>query len=1835
MTGTGGTGDTGGASGGEGPGPVRAGHVPGLRYVGIGVSRYNSDDLDDLARPARDVGRIGRVLATAPPRIERAYTPTVLANPTAREVEELIEGSALASGAAGVAPAPTDLMVVWSGHGEPAEDGRLVLAVRDTERGEDGIWDPAVVAERLVTWAATSGARQLLMVFDCCSAASAQSAVAVADAVENAVKRAEGAGDFLWIGLLTAAVERRTATQGLLTHHLRKVLEKGPRDGSPHIRNWTAGQPFVGADDVIDELFGLWPTAVGATSAQLPEFTRNPQRPGMRHRRGAYGTTGPEEDAGGGGRPVVVHPYGMFRNPRYVPGTGPQVVQHLLEAAHGTGDVTGPSMFSGRRAEVDLVVSRIARGEPGVWTLTGPPGSGKSAVIGRVVTLSDPDRRALLLGSSVAPDHADPGPGSVHAHVHARGRTADGLAGLIDGQLIGAGVLTARDDMMPRDAEGLVTAVREARHGRDRAGSPQALPASAAQPVVLVLDGLDEARSFRTLGNMRRRRDAFDIVERLVVPLAESAVVLVATRDLPDDGDEGRGLLARLCGDRDADLDLGAPEFRESGADAVRAYVARRLTGAVARSGGAAFGAEEAGRVAEHVLGSARDDGAGAFLLARLLTDLLVSRPTTVDTSRPDWTDRLGGSVGEAVRRDLDTVPAPPRAALAERATEHARTLLTALTWGLGAGFPEAEWLVVATALARADGLLDGATDRYEGQDVGWVLSSLGRYVIQDVFGSADGDGTGTGGPSGPFGGAPGPATYRIAHQSVADVLRPPFTPTVDTPFDADAVGVANAVLAAVRDWYDSGLPLVKAPYLWRHHGDHAAAAGQDGLNGLADLTERTEDFRQLVDSARSVARRIVDHGYARQALPSLETALTVARGLVKDDLADELDFLDVGVLAETLEQAAQMRFLMGETELAYAHAVEAREAYERLVDEDYDLSLALPALVEALLREAETQPTDTDGVRATLHRALELTRRRPAAHLKPYVCLKQAGVEHLAGHPRAALAALEAFVAAAGLEQPMSGTQDPGSVPDVVLDAGLLPRLGDAGVLFAALDRLDLADRMTTIAVASLRDAFAEAPERVRRLLADTLRNRSEILRQRGLIREAVASAEEARALLSVHDEPGPLAWPEAMARALVEVQLTAVRMEERSFALAYLHATEAVTRLRLPARSRPDAARILATALLNLSGVLLAQVSAVTSEGTEQRERIRGEAYDHAAEAMDLLDGLRAQEPERYGAAWSTGTAAFLTAVDESGRSALAIDRIERVLGVMRERFADSAEFGRLPLVRVLMGVAQVVEPEIGVAVGPAERLPGLERTAECLDEALALLRPLVLQDPDAHADEMSSLLRELARVLRRIEHAASGPAGAGATGDGAAPGGRRVAGPAASLPDRADALESEALELLREGHARRPKAFAPDLAFLLKQQAGRAPEAEAVVLLSEALDVLLGVSDPLDHETAQDTVAVATALVVALTGLEREDDVRTVWRRLEDAAHPMTSLVGEVGGYAPESTEDYLRVLAGLLAAPDAVGARRNQLRQELRNLREDLGDAFDGHWRTAVGTDPPDWLTVPVSFAELLTRWFLQTSLDGHHTFLVDHPEMLTDDAERAVEELWEAASPTERTARPITLQTLRGLLGLARTYGVGAVREEAVRNRITAFCTGDAAGQIRSVADDGAFLRELAPELFAPEPDLWLFDPPLASAWSVLSLSQDEAGNRMLDRIAGALEDPSALTGLLRSMLGTDTGRAAGAASVVGHAVGEHEPRLAEALLVSVLARLDRLASEVGAVPEEALREVSEPVSQIADLLGSDPELGSVWREELAAFAERRPESAPLVEVWERAVGGER
>src|SRR5206468_2287469 len=84
----------------------------------------------------------------------------------------------------------------------------------------------------------------------------------------------------------------------------------------------------------------------------------------------------------------------LVRNPRYEPGVPDQPVEHLLIAARGgSGD---ESFFTGREDALAEIVGWLRRGTPGLFVVTGPPGCGKSAVLGRIVSLSSSVEGARL-----------------------------------------------------------------------------------------------------------------------------------------------------------------------------------------------------------------------------------------------------------------------------------------------------------------------------------------------------------------------------------------------------------------------------------------------------------------------------------------------------------------------------------------------------------------------------------------------------------------------------------------------------------------------------------------------------------------------------------------------------------------------------------------------------------------------------------------------------------------------------------------------------------------------------------------------------------------------------------------------------------------------------------------------------------------------------------------------------------------------------------------------------------------------------------------------------------------------------------------------------------------------------------------------------------------------------------------------------------------------------------------------------------------------------------------------------------------------------------------------
>ena len=346
---------------------------------------------------------------------------------------------------------------------------------------------------------------------------------------------------------------------------------------------------FIRGDDLCDALIKEWDSA-----AQTPDYLS----------RGSA--------------------VGMFPNPLYDPGAPELVVEHLLLAARGGATQDDRSWFTGRTVEVDQVVAWVESGEAGLYVVTGAAGTGKTAIIGRVVSLADPVERERLLAEGVPLGHADPGGRSVDAHVHARGLTADRAADLIAGQLVRAGVLTTQNAR--RNAAELV-------------GQAQRVVQDGAEPPVVVIDGLDEARS-----------EAFAIIEELILRLARYAVVIVSTRELRRSQTDPSLLDLLTVGA--AVLDLDATASIERGRADLRAYVTARLAAVDARMNPDA--------VADHLAEQIAAPGNGQFLLARLVTDQL--RATPVDTALSGWQEKISYSIGNAFDTDLAVAaPQPPR----------------------------------------------------------------------------------------------------------------------------------------------------------------------------------------------------------------------------------------------------------------------------------------------------------------------------------------------------------------------------------------------------------------------------------------------------------------------------------------------------------------------------------------------------------------------------------------------------------------------------------------------------------------------------------------------------------------------------------------------------------------------------------------------------------------------------------------------------------------------------------------------------------------------------------------------------------------------------------------------------------------------------------------------------------------------------------------------------------------------------------------------------------------------------------------------------------------------
>ncbi|MFJ5547365.1 caspase family protein [Streptomyces sp. NPDC093225] len=318
-----------------------------MRYlVAAGTRHYRDAALPELPAVPGDVAALVSLFGSM--GYERVLAE-VSDDPGAGDLED-----ALADWCASAALSAEDVVVVYyAGHGERPPAGGYRLACADTGYGRPHSWlSPADLAEVL----ATSPVRHVLFVVDACYAAVAGTGIGtVSDAVAAGRARTDATGSGTW--LLASARHRDLADDGAFVSRLADAVAAG--DG--------ASQRYLAPGTLADRVNRAF-TAAGrrqratcyaVDQSEAPPFFTNPLHDPRAER------------AGDGARGADAGDLAAHFEPR---GRG-------VEQVHDPG-----SYFTGRERVLREARAHLAgEGAAGALVVTADPGSGKSAVLGRLV----------------------------------------------------------------------------------------------------------------------------------------------------------------------------------------------------------------------------------------------------------------------------------------------------------------------------------------------------------------------------------------------------------------------------------------------------------------------------------------------------------------------------------------------------------------------------------------------------------------------------------------------------------------------------------------------------------------------------------------------------------------------------------------------------------------------------------------------------------------------------------------------------------------------------------------------------------------------------------------------------------------------------------------------------------------------------------------------------------------------------------------------------------------------------------------------------------------------------------------------------------------------------------------------------------------------------------------------------------------------------------------------------------------------------------------------------------------------------------------------------------
>lgn len=347
---------------------------------------------------------------------------------------------------------------------------------------------------------------------------------------------------------------------------------------------------------------------------------------------------------------------------------------HFYAKAQGTEAGEIDWQFSGRRSEREKIVSWLKHVESGMFIVTGPAGSGKSAVLGMVLAASHPELvQALIeLGGQPILDFLCPDPDTFTAATHLSGRTVAEATLHLAGQL-----------------------------GSQPTADPEELLATldTGRNITILVDALDEARDPFPIAGLLRRLAALENVKILVGtrqsfhedpdhPLSPNRVLLDALGAFPNSSTQVLHL-DRIAGDI-ADyvqerLQKNLPPDLPN-----RNFIINRLTNAI----------------------TAVDQ---PFLFARL-----AAYEASVDRSWQDPATNLTALLSQGHIGIFDRAIARIKAR-----SPHVEALLHSLAYAHGNGYPRTggTWAIAATALMD-----DPVTDDHIDQ----ALKTAAPYIMLD-----------------------------------------------------------------------------------------------------------------------------------------------------------------------------------------------------------------------------------------------------------------------------------------------------------------------------------------------------------------------------------------------------------------------------------------------------------------------------------------------------------------------------------------------------------------------------------------------------------------------------------------------------------------------------------------------------------------------------------------------------------------------------------------------------------------------------------------------------------------------------------------------------------------------------------------------------------------------------------------------------------------------------------------------------------------------------------------------------------------------------------------------